>query len=125
MQTAKIDTSSLTLSQTVNNNINPAYASSYAQYFVQYIQRFAKQGVTVDAITIQNEPLNSNAGFPTTYISADNSTNLIENFVGPALKAAKLNTKIWAYDHNLDVPSYPQEVLDGAPDYVNTVAWHC
>lgn len=24
-----------------------------------------------------------------------------------------------------DVPSFPQTVLDGAGDYVNTVAWHC
>lgn len=24
-----------------------------------------------------------------------------------------------------DVPEYPQTVLDGAGDYVNTVAWHC
>jgi len=38
---------------TVNNNLNPVYSGAYAEYFVQYIQRFAKQGVTVDAITIQ------------------------------------------------------------------------
>jgi glucan endo-1,6-beta-glucosidase len=24
-----------------------------------------------------------------------------------------------------DVPSYPRTVLDGAPSYVNTAAWHC
>jgi O-glycosyl hydrolase len=60
---------------TVNNNLNPAYSGPYAEYFVQYIQRFAKMGVTVNAITIQNEPLNSNAGFPTMYVSADNATS--------------------------------------------------
>lgn len=88
------------LGTTVNNNINFEYASAYAQYFVDYITRFANKGVTVDAITIQNEPLNSNAGFPTTYVSADDSVNLIQNYVGPALKAANISTAIWAYDHN-------------------------
>ena len=29
----------------------------YAQYFVKYIQAMKNEGITVDAITIQNEPL--------------------------------------------------------------------
>lgn len=110
---------------TVNNNLNPVYSSSYAQYFVNYIKVFAARGVPVDAITIQNEPLNSQSGFPTMYVSAANSTHLIQKYVGPALKNASLATQIWAYDHNTDVPSYPQQVLDGAGAFVKTVAWHC
>lgn len=85
---------------TVNNNLNPIYSSAYAQYFVKYIQSFESLGVHIDAITIQNEPLNSNAGLPTMYISAENATNLIANYVGPALRSANLSTEIWAYDHN-------------------------
>ena len=83
-----------------NNNLNTGYASSFAQYFVKYIQAYAAGGVQVDAITLQNEPLNSNPGYPTMYQSADESTSLIQNNVGPALKAAGLSTQIWAYDHN-------------------------
>jgi len=85
---------------TLNNNINTAYSSSYAQYFVKYIQAFVNLGVQIDAITIQNEPLNSQDGYPTMYVSADQSTSLIQNYVGPALKSAGLSTQIWAYDHN-------------------------
>ncbi|SPQ24538.1 90e9e285-3914-4635-9b33-00c288b2e68d [Thermothielavioides terrestris] len=110
---------------TVNNNLNHAYASQYAQYFVKYLQAYQSHGVTIDAITIQNEPLNSQAGMPTMYIYADESGNLIQQNVGPALRAAGFNTAIWAYDHNTDVPSYPQTVLNEASEYVNTVAWHC
>jgi glucosylceramidase len=29
----------------------------YAQYFVKYIQQMKAQGITIDAITPQNEPL--------------------------------------------------------------------
>ena len=93
------------LGTTINNNLNPVYASSYAQYFVDYIRRYHAQGVTVDFITIQNEPLNSNAGSRTLYVSAENATNLIQNFVGPALKKANIKTQIWAYDHNTGMSS--------------------
>jgi glucosylceramidase len=90
----------VTSGSTDNNNLDPQYADAYADYFVKYIQAFADGGVTVDAITIQNEPLNSQSGYPTMYVSADNSTSLIQNNVGPALKSANLDTEIWAYDHN-------------------------
>jgi glucan endo-1,6-beta-glucosidase len=85
---------------TVNNNLNHNYVDEYAQYFVKYIQAYAKLGSTVNAITIQNEPLNSQAGMPTMYVYADESGLLIQQNVGPALANADLNVKIWAYDHN-------------------------
>ncbi|KAH8649088.1 glycoside hydrolase family 30 protein [Xylariales sp. PMI_506] len=110
---------------TVNNNLNHAYVDEWADYFVKYIQAYAAKGATVDAVTIQNEPLNSQSGYPTMYVYADESGGLIQDNLGPALAAAGLSTEIWAYDHNTDVPSYPQTVIDTASEYVNTVAWHC
>lgn len=89
---------------TNNNNLNHAYASQFAQYFVKYIQAFKNLGAPVDAITIQNEPLNSQAGMPTMYVYADESGNLIQQNVGPALRAAGLSTGVWAYDHNTGKP---------------------
>lgn len=136
---------------TTNNNLNDGYltnngaqySSAFAEYFVKYIQAFENQGASIDAITIQNEPLNSQAGYPTMYMFSYEQADLIQGYVGPALANAGLNTKIWAYDHNTgkfmlaksyeflytykstDVPSFPQTVLDGASQYVDTVAWHC
>ncbi|OIW31660.1 glycoside hydrolase family 30 protein [Coniochaeta ligniaria NRRL 30616] len=110
---------------TSNNNLNHAYASQFAQYFVKYIQAFTNLGAPIDAITIQNEPLNSQAGMPTMYVYADESGNLIQQNIGPALRSAGLSTGVWAYDHNTDVPSYPQTVLNEASQYVTGVAWHC
>lgn len=85
---------------TNDNNINMDYAESYAQYFVKYVQAFAEGGVTVDAITLQNEPLNSQAGYPTMYLFADEAAKLTNQYVGPALKNAGFKTEVWAYDHN-------------------------
>lgn len=93
---------------TNNNNLNDGYltgngaqySAAFAQYFVKYIQAFESHGATINAITLQNEPLNSQAGYPTMYMFSYEQGDLIQNYVAPALKAAGLSTKIWAYDHN-------------------------
>lgn len=101
------------------------YSAQFAQYFVKYIKAFAAQGVAVNAITIQNEPLMSPSGYPSMYMYDHEQADLIQNYIGPALVQSGLGTSIWAYDHNTDVPSYPQTVLNKASKYTNTVAWHC
>jgi O-glycosyl hydrolase len=93
---------------TTNNNLNDGYltnngpqdSSAFAEYFVKYIQAYEAQGAPIDAITIQNEPLNSQAGYPTMYMFDYEQADLIQDYVGPALANAGLDTKIWAYDHN-------------------------
>lgn len=93
---------------TNQNNLNDGYltnngaqySSAFAQYFVKYIQAFEARGAKIDAITVQNEPLNSQAGYPTMYMFSDEQGNLIQNYIGPALAQAGLDTKVWAYDHN-------------------------
>lgn len=110
---------------TNQNNLDHQYEDAYAQYFVKYINEFEKRGAHIDAITLQNEPLNSKALMPTMYIFADESGRLVRDNVGPALKNAGLNTQIWAFDHNTQDYDYPQTVLKTAGQYTNTAAWHC
>lgn len=85
---------------TTNNNLDHRYVDAYAQYFVEYLQAYDRGGAHVDAITIQNEPLNSRAQMPTMYIFADESGALIRDNIGPAIRRAGLKTQIWAFDHN-------------------------
>lgn len=59
------------------------------------------------------------------YQSADEAAHVTQNFVGPALRAAGLNTQIWAYDHNTDNPGYADTVVNRAGNYVQAAAWHC
>lgn len=110
------------------NWLDSQYYSNYADYFVQYLQAYADLGVAVDAITIQNEPLNNQGGGHVTMAqSAEEAGRVTQEFVGPALRAAGGldNVEIWAYDHNTDEPSYPQTVVDAAGEYVQAAAWHC
>ncbi|KAI0408525.1 glycoside hydrolase family 30 protein [Xylaria palmicola] len=109
-----------------NNQLDPQYYAQYAQYFVRYLQAYRSNGATIDAITLQNEPLNSQGnGHVTMYQPADEAARLAQQYVGPALRAAGLDTRIWAYDHNTDQPAYPRTVIDGASAYVDGAAWHC
>ena len=92
---------------TNNNNLNHQYVDEYAQYFVKYLQAYDRGGAHINAITIQNEPLNSRAQMPTMYIFADESGALIRDNVGPAIRRAGLTTQIWAFDHNTGEPASP------------------
>lgn len=137
-----------------NNTLDHAYSKQYGDYFVRYIQAYEEIGAHIDAITIQNEPLNNNSGMPSMVIEAAEEGGLIHNHVAPSLREAGFDTEIWAWDHNTgksfcplgcnsdifyplkwcillsgirnpDHPYYPQTVLDMNPNLVNTVAWHC
>lgn len=85
---------------TANNKLNHAYEDAYAQYFVKYLKAYESGGAHIDAITLQNEPLNNKDDMPTMLIQQDESGALIRDKVGPALRNAGLSTQIWAWDHN-------------------------
>jgi glucosylceramidase len=104
----------------------PAY-EPYGHYFVKFIQAYAAQGVTVGAVTPQNEPLNGAAKYPGMDLNAPSELSLIADHMGPAFAAAGLSTMIWAYDHNWDVESYPETVIGDAKagGFTEGAAFHC
>ncbi len=59
-------------------------------------------------------------------MTATEQTEFIKTHLGPAFQAAGITTKIIAYDHNCDVPSYPLTVLGdaNARKYVDGSAFH-
>ena len=103
----------------------PEYYKSYATYFVKYIKAMKAQGITIDAITIQNEPLHP-GNTPSMYMEAKEQAVFIKTALGPAFKAAGINTKIILYDHNADRPDYPMSILADAEanPYVDGSAFH-
>jgi glucosylceramidase len=93
---------------------DPRIYQAYARYFVKFIQAYARAGVGVDAVTVQNEPQNRTpSGYPGTDLSVAQEKKLIEA-LGPALRAAGLHTKILAYDHNW--AEHPNDVASTPPD---------
>ena len=83
---------------------------AYALYFVKYIQEMKKEGITIDAITIQNEPLNSK-NTPSMPWLVEQQLNFLKNHLYPAFTKAGLKTKVVLFDHNCDRPDYPLVLL--------------
>ena len=106
-------------------SLNTAYYNVYAQYFVKYIQAMQQQGITIDAITPQNEPLNANNN-PSMVMQPVEEENFVKSSLGPQFKAAGLSTKIIVYDHNADRTDYPLTILADptASQYVDGSAFH-
>jgi glucosylceramidase len=103
----------------------PQYYPVYAQYFVKYIQAMAANGIPIDAITPQNEPLNANNN-PSNVMQDTAEDIFVRDYLGPTFHAAGITTKIIVWDHNCDVPSYPEYVLGDAQaaQYVDGSAFH-
>jgi glucosylceramidase len=101
------------------------YYNVYAQYFVKYIQQMKLKGISIDAITPQNEPLNPYNN-PSMVMQAADESTFIKNFLGPAFQSAGITAKIIVYDHNCDRPDYPETILQDATAYafVNGSAFH-
>ena len=99
-----------TNSSSVGGSLQTQYFSTYANYYVKYIQAMKSEGITIDAVTPQNEPLNPDNN-PSMYMTAADQMLFVKNNLGPALQAAGLPVKIVLYDHNCDVPQYPISIL--------------
>jgi glucosylceramidase len=114
-----------TNNSSVGGNLQSQYFGVYANYFVKYIQAMKAQGITVDAITPQNEPMNPNNN-PSMLLPATDEAAFVKNNLGPALRAAGLNTKIIIFDHNCGNPEYPLAILGDAAalNYIDGTGFH-
>ena len=106
-------------------SLKPEFYDAYARYFVKYIQGMKAEGIRIDAITIQNEPLHPGNN-PSMLMLAPDQAVFIKNHLGPAFRSAQIQTKIILYDHNCDRPDYPISILNDpeAKKYVDGSAFH-
>jgi len=109
----------------VGGSLLTQYYDAYARYFVKYIQQMQANGITIHAITPQNEPLYGGNN-PSMVMTAQQQSDFIKNNLGPAFRTAGINTKIILYDHNCDRPDYPIAILNDAAanPFVDGSAFH-
>lgn len=114
-----------TNNSTEGGSLLPKYYDAYANYFVKYIKAMKAAGITINAITIQNEPLNPKNN-PSMVMQPDEQASFIKKSLGPAFKKAGITTHIILYDHNADRPDYPVTVLNDAEanKYIDGSAFH-
>ena len=112
----------------------------FAQYFVKYLQTYGAAGITVNYVSLQNEPLYLPANYPGMCMPESpgascngqtwptDQTTALRDYVLPALSSAGLTVRVFVYDHNWDQPGYPVSVLSdpviAASAQVAGTAWH-
>jgi len=106
-------------------SLKPEFYDAYALYFVKYIEAMKVEGIRIDAITIQNEPLHPGNN-PSLYMPASEQAAFIKKSLGPAFKKAGIDTRIIIYDHNPNRVDYPIQVLNDpeARRYIDGTAFH-
>lgn len=103
---------------------NFTYADTLAQYFVKTIQGYQADYVPIYAMTVQNEPLNNTASYPSEYLDQNGDFSLINDNIGPALyNSGFAKVKIFGYDLNWDNTAYPNYVAGSS--YTAGSAFHC
>lgn len=108
-----------------SGSLKPEFYDTYARYLVKYVREMKAEGITIDGITIQNEPENPK-NTPSMVMTAEEQRDFIAGYLGPQFSKADLQTKIIIFDHNCDHPEYPLTILasDAAKQYINGSAFH-
>ncbi|EIM84383.1 glycoside hydrolase [Stereum hirsutum FP-91666 SS1] len=107
-------------------SLTTSLVSTYANYLLKAVQGFTSKGLTLYAISIQNEPENSNDTYPTCTMPVS-----VMAQIGTALRTLLNNNglsyvKIIGYDHNWDdAAGYPVQLMQQAGDAFAGVAFHC
>ncbi|MCX8524750.1 glucosylceramidase [Chryseobacterium formosus] len=111
--------------KSIGGSLKPEFYDTYANYFVKYIQGMQKEGITIDAVTPQNEPLHPGNN-PSLLMVSDQQRDFIKQSLGPIFKSNHIKTKIVVYDHNCNKPEYAINILNDAEanQYIDGSAFH-
>jgi glucosylceramidase len=99
---------------------------AYAEYFRRFLDAYAREGVPVYAVSVQNEPMHE-APYPSMRMSPGEQAAFVRDHLGPTLAAHGMATRILAWDHNWDGVDFPLAVFGdaGAARYLAGAAFHC
>ncbi len=107
--------------------IRRKHFATYAGYLLKFLRSYSEEGVSVDALTVQNEVDTDQEGrMPACFWGQGNETRFIVEHLGPRLRKLGLDTKIWILDHNYDLWGRVLGQLDDSSlhQLVDGVAWH-
>jgi glucosylceramidase len=111
----------------IKGTLLPRFYDSFADYFAKFILAYRVEGLPIYAVTLQNEPNYEPADYPGMRLDAAARARVIGRHLGPRLHRPGIQTLIWDWDHNWDLPQSPMDVLadSAARKHVQGVAWHC
>lgn len=104
-----------------------SYLGVYAHYILKFLQGYAAEGVTIQAVTPQNEVDTDQDGkMPACAWPQEYEMAFVGRALGPMLERSGLATKIWILDHNYNLWGRVVDELEDASvrKYAGGVAWH-
>ena len=78
---------------------------AYAEYFVKFVKAYKEQGVTIDQVHVQNEPI-ADQKFPSCIWTGEQLRDFIKGYLYPAFKAAGMDTEVWLGTLNCPYDNY-------------------
>lgn len=111
----------------VKGTLKPEAFDAFARYLKRYLDAMQAEGVTISALTLQNEPHFEPEDYPGMRVDPARRAAFIGGHLGPLLARTNPGTAIFDWDHNWDEPDSPATVLADpqANRYVSGIAWHC
>lgn len=83
--------------------LKPEYYQSWANYYSKFIKAYAKEGIPVWGLTVQNEPMATQTWESCVY-TAEDERDFLKKYLGPTLQKEGLgDKKIIVWDHNRDL----------------------
>jgi glucosylceramidase len=99
----------------------------YARYFLKFLDAYKAAGVSIDAVTVQNETdADQDGRMPACLWGQEYEIEFVKGHLGPALRKAGAKTKIWVVDHNYNLWGRAIGELSDAEayEYIDGIAWH-
>ncbi|HUO26076.1 MAG TPA: glycoside hydrolase family 30 beta sandwich domain-containing protein [Candidatus Aquilonibacter sp.] len=103
------------------------YFEPYAHYFLKFLQGYSAEGVSIQAVTVQNEVDTDQDGrMPACIWPQEYEIAFVGEHLGPLLEQNAVSSKIWILDHNYNLWGRAIAELDDQQlrKYCDAVAWH-
>jgi glucosylceramidase len=100
---------------------------NYAEYFRRFIEEYGREGIRLDAATVQNElDTDQDGTMPACIWGQEYEIQFVRDHLGPILHDAGITAKIWILNHNYNLWGRAiGELSDvGANRFIDGVAWH-
>jgi glucosylceramidase len=124
--------------------LNTANFPALALYFTRFIEAYEANGVPINYVAVQNEPLYQTTGYSSMFMNPLDEGRFIADYMGPSLRAMRFRNHNWnfarqnvdpqdatpgilGYEHNWDNPKYPEFLLENPQvrQYLAGVSYHC
>ncbi|EJT98624.1 glycoside hydrolase [Dacryopinax primogenitus] len=102
------------------------YTDVLAQYLLMSVQQIYDKGFNIYAVSIQNEPENSNPTYPTMLLDPDTEAAVATQLRTLLDDAGFGTVQIFAWEHNWDqAANYPVQAVNDDPNAFAGASFHC